>query len=164
MFIAFSSQVEPRARPTVVPAMSAQRKTAVVGAVVQRRNEEVVEEMARIAIGDRARMFAQAEEAAEAADNEKARMTAQAPPTPLYPGRYRDGQHRRRLRPPINPVPPPSPEEARVAAVRWRQFREEEALLLEDARRWADRPRTPTPPRRKDDPYDLAKWASRRGF
>ena len=164
MLIVFSSQVEPRARPTVVPAMSAQRKTAAVGAVVQRHNKEVVEEMARIAIGDRARMFAQAEETAKAADNEKARMTAQAPPTPLYPGRYRDGQHRRRLRPPINPVPPPSPEEARVAAVRGRQLQQEEARLLEEAKRWADRPRTPTTQRDKNDHYDLAKWASRRGF
>ena len=162
MLIVFSSQVEPRARPTVVPAMSAQRKTAVVGAVVQRRNEEVVEEMARIAIGDRARMFAQAEEAAEAARSEKARMTAQAPPTPLYPGRYQDGQHRRRLRPPVNPAPTPSPERLRVAAVRRREFDEEERRFIDGLERRVGRPRTPTPPRTGEDPYGFAKWAQRR--
>ena len=160
MFIAFSSQVEPRARPTVVPAMSAQRKTAAVDAVVQRHNKEVVEEMARIAIGDRARMFAQAEEAAKAADNEKARMTAQAPPTPLYPGRYRDGQHRRRLRQPINPAPP---ETLRVAAMTtsW-ESDEREQYLLRAAEEAARRPRTPTPPRRPDDHFDLARWSVQR--
>ena len=135
-----------------------------IGCVARRRNTDVVAEMARIARYEKARMSAQAEEAAEFARKEKARMTAQAPPTPLYPGRYRDGQHRRRLRPPINPVPPPSPEEARVAAIRRRESEAGEAHLLEEGRRLLDHPRTPTPPRRSDDPYDLAKWTLRRGI
>ena len=145
--------------------MSAQMTPKVVGGtVVRRQTEEVVAEMARIAMYDKARMSAQAEETAEVARREKARMTVQVPPTPLYPGRYRDGQRPRRLRPPINPIPPPSPEQARVAAVRGRQLQEEEARLLKDAERWADRPRTPATPRCKDDHYDLARWASRRGL
>ena len=145
--------------------MSTQQKSrVVVGTVVRRRSEEVVEEMAGIAMNDRARMSAQVEEAAEIARREKARMTAQAPPTPLYSGRFRDGQRRCRLRQPINPVPPPPPEEARVAAVIRRELEEGEARILERARQWADRPRTPTPPREEDDHYDLARWAFRRGF
>ena len=137
---------------------------AVVGTVVRRRNDEVVVEMAEIAKYDRARMSAQAEEAAEFARRERARMTAQAPPTPLYPGRFRENQRRCRLRQPINPVPPPSPEEAQIAAIRRREIEEEEAHLLERVGRWANRPRTPTPPRKDDDHYDLARWAFRRGF
>ena len=144
--------------------MSTQRMTVVVGAVARRREEEVVEEMARIAVEDKARMFARAEEAAKAARDEKARMTAQAPPTPLYPGRYRDGQHRRRLRPPINPVPPPSPQQLQVAAVKQRERAEEEREFIKNEQRVFGRPRTPTPPRDANDHYDLARWAFRRGF
>ena len=118
---------------------------AVVGSVVRRRNEDVVEEMAAIA------------------RIERARMTAPAPPTPIYAGGFRYSQRRPRPhRKPINPVPPPSPEEVRVAAVRQREFAAGEAHLPEEARRIADRPRTPTPPRRVDDHYDLAKWSLRR--
>ena len=145
--------------------MSAQRGAkVVVGTVVRRPSEVVVEEMARIAVKDRARMSARAEEAEEAAKSEEARMTAQAPPTPLYPGRFRENQRRCRLRQPINPVPPPSPEEAQIAAIRRRKIEEEEAHLLERVGRWANRPRAPTPPRRDDDHYDLARWAVRRGL
>ena len=64
-------------------AMAQEQKKIVVGTVVRRRNDEVVEEMAGIARGERARMTAQVEEVAEVARWEKARMTAQAPPTPL---------------------------------------------------------------------------------
>ena len=142
--------------------MSTQRMTVVVGAVARRREEEVVEEMARIAVEDKARMFARAEEAAKAARDEKARMTAQAPPTPLYPGRYRDGQHRRRLRPPINPVPPPSPQQLQVAAVKQRERAEEEREFIKNEQRVFGRPRTPTPPRAGEDPYGFARWAARR--
>ena len=128
------------------PAMSAQEKI-VVGTVVRRRNEEVVAEMAEIAKHERARMF------------------AQAPPAPPYYGRFAYSERRPvRHQKPINPVPPPSPEEARVAAVRRREFEEGEAHLLDEARRLANRPRTPTPPRKADDHYDLARWAFRRGF
>ena len=120
---------------------------AVVGSVVRRRAEDVVEEMAAIA------------------KVERARMTAPPPPTPIYAGGFRYSQRRPRPhRKPINPVPPPSPEEARVAAARGRQLAEEEAFLLEAAERWGSRPRRPAPPNRNDDPYDLAKWASRRGL
>ena len=143
--------------------MSAQRNAkVVVGTVVRRPSEVVVEEMARIAVKDRARMSARAEEAEEAARSEEARMTAQAPPTPLYPGRYQDGQHRRRLRPPVNPAPTPSPERLRVAAVRRREFDEEERRFIDGLERRVGRPRTPTPPRTGEDPYGFAKWAQRR--
>ena len=132
-----------------LPAMSArEEKKVIVGTVVRRQSKEVVEEMAAIARGDRARMVAQA--------------SPTPTPTPC-PGRYsqrRPIRHRK----PINPVPPPSPEEARVAAVKQREFEAGEAHLLEEARRWVNRPRTPTPPRKEDDHYDLAKWALRRGF
>ena len=130
-------------------AMSAREdaKRVVVGTVVRRRSEDVVREMAEIAV------------------HERARMTARAPPAPPYPGRFEWS----RLRPirhvkPINPIPPPSPEEAAIAAVKRREFEAEEARILEKARRSADRPRTPTPPRKSDDHYDLARWAFRRGL
>ena len=140
--------------------MSAQRTPKVtVGTVVRRRSEEVVTEMARIARYEKARMVAQAEEADELAREEKARMTAQAPPTPLYPGRYRESQRPRRLRHQINPAPP-QPEVVRVAAIR--AAAEEEALLIEATDRLVRRPRAPTPPRRSDDHYDLAKWSRQR--
>ena len=118
-----------------------------MGSVVRRRNKDVVEEMAEFAKVDRAR------------------MTAPAPPTPIFAGGFRYSQRRPRPhRKPINPVPPPSPEEVRVAAVRQREFAAGEAHLLEEARQIASRPRTPTPPRKVDDHYDLAKWSLRRGF
>ena len=145
-----------------LPATSAKKgPKAVVGTVVRRSNDEVVSEMARIAVNDRARMSAQAEEAAEFAKRERAQMSAQAPATPLYPGRFRE---ERRHRQPLNPLPPRTPEEARVAAIRRREVEEEEANLLERIGRWANRPRAPTPPRRDDDHYDLARWAVRRGL
>ena len=146
---------------TVTPAMSAQRSPkVVVGTVVRRHSEEVVAEMARIARYDKARMSAQAEEAAELAREEKARMTAQAPPTPLYPGRYRDGQRPRRLRQMINPAPAPRPDVVRVAAIK--AAAEEEAHLIEATDRLVRRPRAPTPPRRSDDHFDLAKFSVQR--
>ena len=118
---------------------------AVVGSVVRRQSEDVVEEMAVIA------------------RVERARMTAPAPPTPTYAGGFTYSQRRPRPhRKPINPVPPPSPEEVRVAAVRQREFEAGEAHLLEEARQLAGRPRTPTPPRKVDDHFDLARWSIRR--
>ena len=117
----------------------------VVGSVVRRRARDVVEEMAKIAEVDRAR------------------MTAPAPPAPVFAGGFRYSQRRPRPhRKPINPVPPPSTEELRVAAVRQREFEAREAHLLEEARRIVSRPRTPTPPRKEDDHYDLARWSVRR--
>ena len=129
-------------------AMSARReKVVVMGSVARRRSEDVLREMAEIA------------------EFEKARMTAQAPPTPAYPGRFAYSQRRPHPhRAPINPVPPPSPEQLRVAAVRQRENAAGEAHLLEEAERLARRPRTPTPPRRSDDHYDLAKWSRRRWY
>ena len=116
-----------------------------MGSVARRRSEDVVREMAEIA------------------GFEKARMTAQAPPTPAYPGRFAYSQRRPTPhRKQINPAPPPSPEQVRVAAVRQREDAAREAYLLEEAGRLARRPRTPTPPRRSDDHYDLAKWSRRR--
>ena len=127
-----------------------EERKLVVGTVVRRPSEEVVEEMAAIARHDRARMVAQA--------------SPTPSPTPC-PGQYSHVRPiRHRTRKPINPVPPPLPEEARVAAVRRREFEAGEAHLLEEGRRLVDRPRTPTPPRRADDHYDLARWAFRRGF
>ena len=118
---------------------------SVVGSVVRRRNEDVVEEMAAIA------------------RVERARMTAPAPPSPVYAGGFTYSQRRPRPhRKPINPIPPPSPEEVRVAAVRQREFEAGEAYLLEEARQLAGRPRTPTPPRKPDDHFDLARWSIRR--
>ena len=131
-----------------------------IGCVARRRNTDVVAEMARIARYEKARMSAQAEEAVEFARKEKARMTAQAPPTPLYPGRYRDGQRPRRLRQLVNPAPAPKPEVVRVAAMR--AAAEEEAHLIEATDRLCRRPRAPTPPRRSDDHFDLAKFSVQR--
>ena len=118
----------------------------VVGTVVRRRNEEVVAEMAKIAKGDKARMVAVA--------------TPTPTPTPGL-GRYsrdRPIKHRR----PINPVPPPSPEQLRVAAVKRSERAEEEQRFLENVERVFGRPRTPTPPRAGEDPYGFARWAARR--
>ena len=147
MFITFHRQVVPCSEK-----MSAREDAGkiVVGTVVRRRSEEVVEEMAELAEGD------------------KARMVAQASPSPtviIHLDRYSARPPiRHRARRPINPAPPPSPEEARVAAIRRVEMEAAEAHLLEEGRRLMDRPRTPTPPRRSDDPYDLAKWTLRRGI
>ena len=131
-------------------AMSArEERVSAVGTVVRRPTAEVMEEMAAIAKSNRKRIVAQ----------------ASPTPTPVpCPGQYsRRPPIRHRARKPINPVPPPSPEEARVAAIRRREWEAGEAHIVEEGRRLLDRPRTPTPPRRSDDPYDLAKWSLRRG-
>ena len=126
------------------------REKVVVGTVVRRPAKEVVEEMAAIAAQDRARMVAQA---------------TPAPTLTISLGRFSQLRPlRHRARKPINPVPPPSPEEARVAAIRRVEMEAAEAYLIEEGRRLANRPRTPTPPRRADDHYDLARWSSRRGL
>ena len=132
--------------------MSARKvsEKVVVGTVVRRRGEEVVAEMAEIAKVDRARMAAQA---------------AQSLTKPPHPRRAEWSRLRPiRLVRPINPIPPPSPEEVVAAAVKRREFEEGEAWILKEADRLASRPRSPTPPRKEDDHYDLAKWAFRRGF
>ena len=149
MFISRASVPRAQQREIHRPiAMSAQEKEViVVGTVVRRRSEDVVKEMAKIA------------------NYERARMTAQASPAPPYPGRFEWSRlHPIRHRKPLNPVPPPSPEETQIAAVKRREFAEGEARILEKARRLANRPRTPTPPRKEDDHYDLARWAFRRGL
>ena len=126
--------------------MSAKKEVVYVGSVVRRPSAEVVEEMAALAVRD------------------KQRMTAPIPPAPQNPGRFRYSRlpplpHRR----PINPVPPASPErEVRVAAILTRGRDEREAFLMEEAEKLARRPRSPTPPRRADDHYDLAKWSRQR--
>ena len=119
----------------------------VVGAVVRRRPEEVVREMAEIAKCDRARMAAQAE---------------QALPRTLHLRETRWSGRRPIKWRQINPVPPPSPEERQIAAVRQRERAEEEKQFLENEARIFGRPRTPTPPRKGEDPYGFAKWAQRR--
>ena len=120
----------------------------VVGAVMRRRSEEVVEEMAEIAKGEKTRMAAQA---------------AQALPRPPRQCKAEWSDLRPiRLRKPINPVPPPSPEQLRVAAVKRREHIEEEKRFLDKVERVVGRPRTPTPPRAGEDPYGFAQWAQRR--
>ena len=114
-----------------------------VGSVVRRLSSEVVEEMAALAVV------------------EKARMTAPAPPALQFPGRFAYSQRRpRKLHRPINPAPP---ETFRVAAMTasWDDD-ERERFLLKAAEEAARRPRTPTPPRRPDDHFDLARWSVRR--
>ena len=148
MFIVFSSASVTRAQRH--PAMSTRKGNRVVAdTVVRRRPEEVVAEMAEIAKEEKARMAAQAAQA------------LQMPPC-LEKVKWS------RLRPirlikPINPIPPPSPEEVVVAAVKRREFEAEEAQAIEGARRLFNSPRSPTPPRGNDDPYDLARWAFRSG-
>ena len=147
MFISFVASKAPcSTESTVMSAREGRR--VVVGTVVRRQSEEVVAEMAEIAKEDRARMAAQAAQA------------LQKPPCPrrVEWSRLHPIRHVR----PINPIPPPSPEEAAAAAVKRREFEAEEARILERARRSADRPRMPTPPRRSDDYYDLARWTFRR--
>ena len=80
-------------------------------------------------------------------------------PAPQIPGRFRYSK-----RPPLphrrpHPVPPASPNsrEFRVAAISTSDRDEREKYLLEEAEELARRPRSPTPPRRADDHYDLAK-------
>ena len=110
--------------------------------VVRRPAAEVVAEMAALARQDRAK------------------MTAPIPPTPRPPGRFWISR-RPPLPPPINPCTPASPERrrsVRVAAVSANAHQEREALLLKEAEEAARRPRTPSPPRRDDDHYDLARW------
>ena len=120
----------------------------VVGTVVRRRSEDVVREMAVIAKGDKTRMAAQA---------------AQALPRPTRQCRAEwSDLHPIRLRKPINPVPPPSPDQLRVAAVKRRECIEEEKRFLDKVAKVVGRPRTPTPPREGEDPYGFAKWAQRR--
>ena len=152
-FIASTSRAPNASRiPSSLSAMSAREDAErfAVGTVVRRRSEEVVEEMAKLAEG------------------EKARMVAQASPSPtviIHLDRYSARPPiRHRARRPINPAPPPSPEEIQVAAIRRREHRAAEAHILEEGRRLMERPRTPTPPRRADDPFDLARWAFRRGY
>ena len=126
-----------------------EERRVVVGTVVRRRGEEVVAEMAEIAREERARMAAQA---------------AQSLLKPPHPRRAEWSRLRPvRLVRPINPIPPPTPEEVVVAAVKRREFEAEEAQAIEGARRLFDSPRSPTPPRGNDDPYDLARWAFRSG-
>ena len=123
-------------------------KRVVADTVVRRQPEEVVAEMAKIAIEDRARMAAQA---------------AQALPTPRRLERVTWSRLRPvRLDSPINPVPTPSPEQLRVAAVKRREYVEEERRFIDGMERKVGRPRTPTPPRTGEDPYGFARWAQRR--
>ena len=131
--------------PVESSAMSV-KEVVCVGSVVRRPCAEIVEEMAALAV------------------REKQRMTAPTPPTPQFPGRFQYSRRRARpLRRPINPVPPASPERVfRVAAVTTRDHDEREKYLLEEAEELARRPRTPTPPRRADDHYDLARWSRQR--
>ena len=148
MFIVFCEWPPCSKRPIKHRLIMSTRENAekvVVGTVARRRCEDVVAEMAEIAESERARMF------------------ARAPPTPPYPGRFIYSQRRpvRHVKP-INPAPPPDPEQVRVAAIRLREEAAGEAYLLEEASRLARRPRTPTPPRAEDDVYDLARWSRQR--
>ena len=130
--------------------MSAREDTekVVVGTVVRRRSKDVVKEMAEIAKGEKTRIAAQA---------------AQALPRTL---RLREAKWSDlrpiKLRKPINPVPPPSPEQLRIAAVQRRERTKEERRFLDNEAKVFGRPRTPTPPRAGEDPYGFAKWAQRR--
>ena len=117
----------------------------VVGSVARRPKSEVVAEMAALAAVERAR------------------MTAPQPPTPEFPGKFAYSQRRPRpLRRGINPAP----QVFRVASIRdareSRDHEERERYLLEEAEKLARRPRTPTPPRRHDDFFDLARWSIQR--
>ena len=142
MSMSFSSQVKPRA---LITGMSSRSATTVgIGSVERRQSADVVKEMAEIAKGD------------------IARMVAHAAPTPTptpSPGRYsqqRPVKHRKA----INPAPAPKPEVVRVAAIK--AAAEEEAHLIEATDRLFRRPRAPTPPRRSDDHFDLAKFSVQR--
>ena len=146
MFIAFFNARTSRASSPSVIRMSSDAEIVRVGCVARRQSADVVAEMAEIAKEERARMVAQA---------------APIPtPTPT-PGSY----SRRRpvkLRRRIDAVPSPSAEQRQVAAVRQREYDEEEKRFLDEAQRRVGRPRTPTPPRAGEDPYNFAQWAQRR--
>ena len=114
--------------------------------VVRRPAAEVVAEMAALARED------------------KAKMTTPVPPAPRPPARFWIAR-RPPLPPPINPYVPTSPERrqsVRVAAVSTREHQEREAWLLKEAEELVRRPRTPSPLRRDDDHYDLARWSRQR--
>ena len=132
----------------VTPKMSARKGNVVADTVVRRRPEEVVAEMAVIAMEERRRMTAQAAQALQAPRRlEKVAFSHLRPV---------------RLSPPINPAPTPSPERLRVAAVKRREHDEEERRFIDGLEERVGRPRTPTPPRTGEDPYDFARWAQRR--
>ena len=140
---ASGNPVHRNARPLVHMAEGG-KVVVVVGNVARRAAEDVVAEMAALAI------------------EERARMTAQVPPAPQYP-RWAYSQLRPlRHRKPLNPVPPASPVRIQLAAMTSRTPDEREEYLLEKARALGRRPRTPTPPRASDDHYDLAKWSWKR--
>ena len=120
----------------------------VVGTVVRRRSTDVVREMAEIAKGEKSRMAAQAAHA--------------LPRTPRLREAVWSDLRPIKLQRPINPVPPPSPEQLRIAAVTRREHDKEEERFLNEAQKKFGRPRTPTPPRTGNDPYGFAKWAQRR--
>ena len=145
MFIAFKSRHRAQRQPVHFIVVVMSEGINEVGSVARRRASEVVEEMAALAAVDRAR------------------MTAPIPPKPEFPGRFWYSQRRPiPLRRAINPAP----QTVRVASVREaRDSRgpdDRERYLLEQAEKIVRKPRTPTPPRRDDDPYDLARWSLRR--
>ena len=149
MLIAFFVASESRASTIVKESlrrvrMSASERKVVVGSVVRRPAKEVVAEMAEIAGGERARIVAHAA------------PTPTLTPVPGCYSRANPIKHRR----PLNPAPP---EPRQVAAVKtsWSDDKRER-WLLEKAEERARRPRTPTPPRRDDDYYDLARWSMTR--
>ena len=114
--------------------------------VVRRPPAEVVAEMAALAREDRIK------------------ITTPIPPAPRPPARFWIDR-RPPLPPPINPYVPTSPERrqsVRVAAMSTRAHQEREAWLLKEAEELLRRPRTPSPPRRDDDHYDLARWNRQR--
>ena len=136
--------------PRVLRIMSSPKKVrgveAGVGPVARRPSSEVVREIAALARQDRQK------------------MTTPVPPTPRPPGKFWITR-RPPLPPPINPYVPTSPERrqsVRVAAVWTHAHQEREAWLLKEAEELARRPRTPSPPRRDDDHYDLARWNRQR--
>ena len=126
--------------------MAERREVVVVGSVARRATADIVEEMAALAV------------------EERARMTAPVPPAPQIPGRFAYSRlPPLRHRKPLNPVPPASPVRGvRVAAMTTQTRDEREVYLLEKAEALRRRPRSPTPPRASDDHYDLAKWSRRR--
>ena len=133
-------RIPPSRKIPHLSVMPSPRKTSEQ--VVRRPAAEVVTEMSELARQDRAR------------------MTAPTPPAPRPPGRFWICR-RPPLPPPINPRPPASPERqrgVRVAAVSAQEADEREGWLLKLAEEEAGRPRTPSPPRRDDDHYDLARW------
>ena len=130
--------------------MSARKNAekVVVGTVVRRRSEDVVAEMAELAKEEKRWMSEQAAQALQAP-----RRIEMATYSRLRPVR---------LRQPVNPAPTPPPEQLRAAAVRRRQHDEEERGFIDGLEERVGRPRTPTPPRTGEDPYNFARWAQRR--